>query len=297
MHLSGGDCLSKTRPEELRLDRGTLACQLCKVCSGSQQDLEIIDSNKDRFVGINLDGVLFIDNGASQIGLQPGPIFLVREGEFSLGGDRRSLLTVSPHGIAFSSQSQQYDDLRYLQPMNGFKGASLSVEASLVADAIQLQYLFLLKNSEQKINRSIIPRFAFNGLRLLKVTLPCVHPFDDPLRVSKVVIGAGSGALRWWKDDLGNLWRIMETPGDQPKDGVVMQGVDHPPLFYYHPVSNNSIAQWAVVSSIHPLTTWPGLILLQDDTCLACTRDQSLQLFSTLPSLPRMAMILSSNSN
>ncbi|KAL2867145.1 uncharacterized protein BJX67DRAFT_105213 [Aspergillus lucknowensis] len=288
---------SEARPKELHLDRGALACELCKICSGSQQDVEIIDSNKDRFVAIKLDGALFIDHGASEINLQPGPIFMIREGEFSLGGDRRSLLTVSPHSIISQAKYQSYDDLEYLQPVNGFKGASMLVEASLTTDAIQLQYFFVVKNSKQTINYSVNPRCAFHGLRFLKVTLSCGHSFDDPIRVSKVCIGDGPNPIRWWKDDMENLWRIVDTPGGQPKDDEGIRSGNHPPLFYYHPIANNSTAQWTAVSGVHPLIPWPGIMLLQDDTCLACTRDQALQLFSLSPNIPRMAMILSYCSN
>lgn len=71
------------------------------------------------------------------------PVFLMREGEFYFGGDRRSLLTISPYGVMWRSEYHQDADVESLQPINSFAGASLSVSASLVKDAIQLQYLFV----------------------------------------------------------------------------------------------------------------------------------------------------------
>jgi hypothetical protein len=130
---------------EPSLKRGDLATEICQICSGSQYGLNLIASNSESFLGVNLDGVLLVDYRALEPSLQPGPVFIIREGEFCLSEERRPLLTTPPDGG--SSSSDPGIHLELLQPENQFEGASPSVTATLLKTAILIRYTFIFEES------------------------------------------------------------------------------------------------------------------------------------------------------
>jgi hypothetical protein len=103
-----------------------LGLELCTIYSGIGNGYDLLDLPKDKFLGAGFDGMVLIDHRAVESSLTPGPIFLIREGEFSYGGERREML-LKPTEDHFSNES-------------------LSIEASLSKDSIRLNYLFGFKD-------------------------------------------------------------------------------------------------------------------------------------------------------
>lgn len=49
-------------------------------------------SSQHKFLGINADGMLVALHRAVEMSLLPGPVLMIRDGEFNLNGDRRTVL-------------------------------------------------------------------------------------------------------------------------------------------------------------------------------------------------------------
>lgn len=262
--------------------RGDLGAEICQICCGSPYGLNLIDSNSESFLGANLDGVLLIDFRALEPSLRAGPIFMLREGDFRLGEERRPLLiTPSSGGSSYSDPDMPFESI---MPSDHFKGASLSVSASLSKAAIQLRYTFIFEDLESTsgdfrgLEVDVPVASVLPGLEFMQTTIPCSHSFHEPLVVSKVVQGWDS----YWKDNSGTLWSTQHQRQGGNKSKLPQN------YMRLHSVLNNSLAQWAFLAesenkrqltSINKSNVFrEPVFLLQQQTCLSCTRDQALVL-------------------
>jgi hypothetical protein len=69
-----------------------LGMELSTMISGARILYDLLELPRQKFLGIDFDGMLLIDYRAVEPSLEPGPIFIIREGEFALGGERQSRL-------------------------------------------------------------------------------------------------------------------------------------------------------------------------------------------------------------
>ncbi|KAL9115417.1 MAG: hypothetical protein Q9227_000738 [Pyrenula ochraceoflavens] len=279
---------SKNIPNELSLHRDSLAQQISQLCSGSFYAEDVIQSNQHKFLGVNVDGMLLIDYRAVEQSLKPGPIFLIREGDFSLHGDRRPILTCSRNEIWHGSTDEK-GKFTSLKPWNQFEGRlSLSTGASLRRDSIELHYTIAYKPSHPIEDESFIEGEVkvlniMPALESLLITQPCQHPPETSLPVTRVEVEQNSDesdeSVILWKDDESNFWQIEENLLGKTLDNPG-QNVTH-----YMPVANNQLAQWAAmafqlrkwarqIGDKDDRTTFDAMIL-QDRACLACTRYQA----------------------
>jgi hypothetical protein len=275
-------------------DRVALAEEIAQICCGSRYSFDLIRSNQHKFLGINLDGVLLIEYGAIEPSLQEGPRLILREGEFSLGGDRRSLLVTSPFsGSSYYGCAVNVKNV--LQPFNHFEGASLFVRASLQKDAIEMHYTFTHEAEDEEGNpRDLevdVPVLdVITGLRSLLVTKPCEHECKEPLLVNQVRIGVdgeNGEKVIYWKDSTNSFWHIQDTLIRHGTSG----GPNSPrenrsPTIQFYPVENNPLGQWASVAFAQrdlkqcEANSSCSLTILQRQACLECTRDRSKQVLA-----------------
>jgi hypothetical protein len=105
------EALSAQSPsEKLTLNREVLGMELLPMCAGTRVANDLLELPKNKFVGADFDGMLLIDYRAVEPSLEPGPIFIIREGEFSLGGERRSVLREGPFYMNWPRPQRTFDD-------------------------------------------------------------------------------------------------------------------------------------------------------------------------------------------
>ena len=260
--------------EDLKTDRVSLAQQTLAVCSGSSYSADIIRSNKHKFLGVNVDGVLLIDYRAIETSILEGPVFLLREGVFTLAGDERLVMTgTRNHGSQYSSEVLE---ISALQPMNRFEDyLKLSVQGALLKDSIQVSYLLefdppIESDDERSLEADVTVLNILPSLAALRVTYPCDHPASTPIGVSKVSLESDvDGQVVFWKDAEGSFWRIEEK-----LCGIRMRVPTEvaASVCDYIPVARNHLAQWAAISSLRRTEETQYCCFVQDVACLACTR-------------------------
>jgi hypothetical protein len=252
------------------LDRGDLAKDICQICCGSRYGLGMIDSNPE-FLGINLDGVLLIDYRALDQSLQPGPIFILREGEFCLGEERRSLIFTAPYGSSGALMTSD-DNMRLnsLKPWNYFENSSLTVAASLLKTGIQLRYTFLCESDPLDLEIDVPVANILPMIRFLYVASTCSHPFNEPLPVQKSMIGSTA----YWLTGSCDVWKI-----DNLLSQAESETKDQPSHLSLCPALKNPLAQWASLASWRDGN---GIVVLQQQACLKCVGNQAIGFRSQL---------------
>ena len=278
--------IDPTETSDLALDHVSLARQVCKLCSGSLHAEDIITSNQHKFLGLNIDGMLLILYRAIETTLLPGPVLVVREGDFSLYGDRRPVLSGNDLRALedYHDEEQLFDTMA---PWNKFANhLRLSVTATLLKESIQLNYrLDYFHTDGSRKNHTLsayIPILQIpQGLDWLYVTSACQHSARRPVNVTKVAVNDDFGLpLSAWSDDTNGLWLIHAAILSYMAPNF--SGMSDP-VCYYLPVANNHLAQWAATASlidkigVDAQSKIDSVAILQDKACLACTRDQAKQ--------------------
>jgi hypothetical protein len=248
---------------------------ITQLCCGST-DKWLLDVYQGQFIGLNLDGVLLIENAALDPSLRGNPRFVIREGEFSFNGDRRSLLVhqraCGPSVIVRETGSPTMP----IQPSSLFKCASLKVWAALRRDAIALRYALqnidthgTLRESGLEVDVDI--HKVIDGLRRLLVSRECSHDPMAPHPALGAVLGKSDDEAKndvgYLKDTIGNVWFIRDALVE-PILGSLAEGVV---AFHLFPVLGKSLGQWTSTAF-----NWssqdcrrPSLVL-QGRTCLTC---------------------------
>jgi hypothetical protein len=291
-------------------DRVGLAIEIAQICAETSYAVDLIQSSRHKFLGVNIDGILLIEYRAVEPSLQAGPRLILREGEFSLHGDRRPLLVANRHGGS-SYLGSAVEVKTQIQPFNHFPGATLSVDASLQRDAIRMHYTFKHESDDgtegyRDLEVDILVLDIIVGLESLLVTAPCSHAFREPLYVTRIEMNADGPASEkkiYLKDSTNCLWQIRDILTDS---GVRSIPADRSPSLSVHnlyPVENNPLGQWASVAfsqqKVDPSDTHSerGLIILQRQACLACTRDQIKQILMSDVSHPLEICIIAAGAH
>jgi hypothetical protein len=236
--------------KRITLNEEVLLEELMTVLSGTHNALDRMYYVKKKFIGVDLDGVLLLNRRAVEPNLEPGPIFIIREGEFSLNGERRQYIEQS-RWYANISTAAPYDfmsdpgddhepvemgmrtvtaEARNWEKERPRIRSSLSVEASLTPSAIRLSYVVKVqyplaqagcsddggRNSGIGTTHSLVGiGDILNNVQMLRVTAPCPHPPDAPFRVRVHTFDAPGGKrIVWGKDRYGFLWRASGIPDD-----------------------------------------------------------------------------------
>ncbi|KAF2239186.1 hypothetical protein EV356DRAFT_502172 [Viridothelium virens] len=256
-----------------------LANELAAICSDSAYASDLIQSNKHKFLGISIDGTLMVNYRAIEPNLRPGPWLILRDGQFSLHGEQRSLLVASLHHGS-SSCGHGENIKNPITPTDLFPRIILSVKASLQRDTIRMQYTV---SYESKGDNGGSMRFEMDvpvlnisdGLQVLHVGPSCPHRFEAPLQVSEVRKDDDSDdtgqSKSYFRDSVGNLWQIRDTlQFDALRRSFA--------VFHLYPAKGNAVAQWASVALAGYLlkryqTFKHNGLYLQQKACLACTAD------------------------
>lgn len=223
-------------------------------------------------IGIDLDGLLLIDYRSIETSLKPGPIFILREGEFSLAGDRRQTVTASQYSMRDEPRLPP-EEYPSLQPYDGFKDGSLSVSASLTKSTIFLHYSWSGMVRGAKSTLTIDIANICHHISSLLVTAPCQHSFMAPLITRKLERQSHPSIHRWLVDDTSTVWMKMDTFSQ-----ITYSVADHnlyisDSVYHLYPTLNNALGQWAALSTIPPQVV--HFNILQRGACLSCTRDQA----------------------
>ncbi|KAF4448409.1 Pfs, ankyrin repeats & 6-phosphofructo-2-kinase [Fusarium austroafricanum] len=228
--------------------------ELATFLAGSGLVLQRLEIPKRKFVSADFDGILLLSYRATEPSLRPGPVFIIREGQFSLGGESRPIVREVPFYVNIGSYARDaalinMDDntTAILKPTSCYPPAktSLSVEASLVRDAIHLSFIAHLDG-----DTCVQVRVGdiLNNLSFLRVTTPCHHSFDAPLRVRAESFGSIIGQKSHWiKDNSGNFWTIPLTPDRLSNEKPSTEGATT--LIYYFPIADNPLAQWLSIAN------------------------------------------------
>jgi hypothetical protein len=260
------------------LEPNPLAKHLAAICSGSSHSEDLIQSNNHKLLGIDIDGVLMIRYVVIDQSLRSGPVFILREGEFSLHGEQRPLLITSlQHGS--SSFNCEIHNARELKPFNHFPHAELILKASLQRDAIKLQYTFSFESEDEvgelmslEIDVPVIE--LSSGLCNLYRTPACPHGYRNPIQVMQVRPQT-SKKQGLWQDEYDHLWQIRDKLTFGMEDPNMSTSTSHLCINHLFPVDGNPIAGWAAVAlSWHRSKFWrpaQAVLLLQQKACLSCT--------------------------
>lgn len=248
-----------------RLDRPSFTSlfQLLNVILCPSQDSKNANSapRSHNLIGMDLDGLLFIDNRAVEASLKPGPIFLLREGMFALAGAQRTTVEASRYSVHDRIRTHHVA-IEALRPWNALPDITLCVSGSVGKSTIKLQYSLSSVIDGKKSFQTIDISNIFENRFLLWATTPCNHSFALPIPVHEEPNEYGS----IYRDEKGAGWWIAD-----------INGFDTVPRwdfkFGLYPVANNHLAQWAALSTPPPRI--PCLFILQYGACLSCTRDQA----------------------
>lgn len=136
-------------PERLILTLDVLARKLLSICTGSRIRWDHLTSSPKPYLGADFDDMLLIDYRAIELSIESGPMFIIRDGEFSFCGERRPMVTEPAFYLkGYPTRSAWHsiwatEDKVELPPFNDFHSPSLEVGASLLRDSICLNYTFL----------------------------------------------------------------------------------------------------------------------------------------------------------
>lgn len=283
-----------------------LAEHLTTICSGSEHSMDVVRSNQHKFLGLDIDGILMINYRAVEHSLRPGPVFLLRDGEFSLHGERRSLLIASSM-LGSSSFGCEVKESSELRPFNHFPNANLSLNASLQREAIRLKYTFSFEgydnDDDLKSLEIDIPVLAIaDGLNNLYTTPSCSHGYKTPLAVTMVRLreenspSFSPNPTVCFLDAEGKLWQVRDTLTCDRRRTDSESAPQFGGATHLYPVDNNPIAAWASVAlAEHQTQTWkhPPVRLLQQRACLSCTRAYAQAVEDTNRGQPRDIFIIS----
>jgi hypothetical protein len=252
------------------------------ICNESAYAIGLVVSNADKAFGINMDGILLMEYRAFELSLHDGPRLILREGDFSLYGDRRPLLVPSHWGSSSIAPPDPTQD--YVRPFDAFPGSTISVSASLQKDSIRLRYTFEYDGQggdDEPLSVEIdIPVLdVIRGFEDLVNTKPCQHVFESPVKVGK----SQHREHIYYRDMTSPLatWKVQHTLLDENsiKDEEERQFV----VFWVYPVQSNPIAQWASCGLAYrklqkrsQIVGKIGNLVFQQGTCLSCVRDQLL---------------------
>ena len=266
------------------------------MCTGTRTAYDQLELSTKSYLGADFDGMLLIDYRAFEPSLEPGPVFIIRDGEFSFCGERRSLVREAPFYVKWYTRPPSYDikstrNTIELRPSNNFPQAFLRVEAALRKDSISLNYVLNLQDGSGGQETVAVGKILDN-LHQFKVTTPCAHPVDTPLPVRKAPLSDDIQEKNsWFRDDSGSLWRVVEVPSghresDREKDQLA--------LLYLHPTSNKPLAQWVVLSNCrtHADPSVTLYYLFQLNTCLSCTGEEARLWESSQPSEQRKRIVI-----
>jgi len=267
--------------KDLVLDHDSLAKHVSDICSGSKHARDIITSNSHKFLGLDIDGMLLILYRAVETSLQPGPIFVIRTGEFKLQEDRRTVLSESyTGGVSFGGSTLPVPSptASSITPWNGFVGWCISVKASLLRDSIDLSYTAKTDDHDDRtgwVNISIIQTQRM--LKYIRVPSSCQHPTDEPLPVTKAEF-AHSQSNNGCCDSANRLWLVVNTIFPEL---LLFETAGGRSVCQYIPTSNNDVAQLVVASILNRYFDHANnqghLAILQKHACIQCTRDQAEQ--------------------
>ena len=260
-----------------------LGMELATFFTGSGLALQRLEIPKRKFIGVDLDGILLISYRAVEPSLRPGPVFIIREGQFSLGGEHRPVVREVPFYVNLASTRQGTtlsnvgdNSTAALEPVNFYPRAkrSPSVEASLSRDAIHLNFI---ANLDDHTNVQVRVGDILNNLSFLRVTTRCCHSFDALLSVRTEPLSNTMGKeTRWARDGSGNLWTIPCIPEPlSSNEDPLTEGATT--LVYYFPVAGNPLAQWLSIANASDIANGPiaHMYILQRECCLACTVKQA----------------------
>jgi hypothetical protein len=236
-------------------------------------------AHASRFLGINLDGVLLIENASLDASLQGNPRFVIRDGDFSLNGDRRSIVTSNMDLGHGTSPTRWIEVGMAVQPSNMFSNGLLNISALLSKDAITLRYKIRKQERLLHLEEEVDIFRILDNLQRLVISRPCPHEWKARA-VSKLIADLETGERSvmqtnewgdgwdnskvrswYWKDD-GSVW-IMRRRLYEP-----CPELDGQLVFHLFPVLANPSFQWALASFAggYPDDT----LVLQRQTCLDC---------------------------
>ncbi|KAL3963131.1 hypothetical protein ACCO45_000135 [Purpureocillium lilacinum] len=267
------------------LNTEILGMEIATFLTGSGAALERLEIPGRRFIGADLDGFLLVNYRAVEQSLRPGPIFIIREGQFLLDGEHRQAVREVPFYVATSRlTSGALVSLDpgcgrvALAPSNGYPtmANAATVEASLARNAIHLNYM--VPYSEGLGIQSRVGGILDN-LHLLKVTTPCHHEPDAPLYVQSEKLKLVSGKEELWlKDKRGYYWMVPLTPEASRIDPSPLEN-EPITLIYYLATANNPVAQWLVAANAACRTDrtleQSFFYIIQQKCCLECTVAQA----------------------
>jgi hypothetical protein len=273
----------------LTLNFKILGEELVTLLSGARIAFDRLEIAKQKFIGIDLDGILLINYRAIELSLKPGPVFIIRNGEFSLGGEHRPVVREVPFyanmNMTFRNGNTPFVDFASEEsatiqiPGNNYSGrkTTLTLEASVTTNEIHLNYIVGLGPPEN-LRLVVTVGMIMDNLQLLKVTSPCTHFSDQPLHLrNRVLDSAGGAKTYWFKDNSDTLWFLPRTlcPLKQEEEPLEAEGVMT--LVYYYPVTDNSLAQWLSVANATNIKNdrFHHVYILQRECCLECTIKQA----------------------
>jgi hypothetical protein len=237
-------------------------------------------AHASRFLGINLDGVLLIENASLDTSLQGNPRFIIRDGDFSLNGDRRSIVTSNMDLGHRASPTRWIEVGMAVQPSNMFSNGLLNISALLSKDVITLRYTIRKQERLVGLEEDVDIFRILDNLQRLVISRPCPHKWKAPRARSELITDSETGehsvtqSEEWgdgwdnskvrswyWKDD-GSIW-IMRRRLYEP-----YRELDGQLVFHLFPVLANPCFQWALASFAgrYPDVT----LVLQGQTCLDC---------------------------
>ncbi|KAH6879499.1 hypothetical protein B0T10DRAFT_496539 [Thelonectria olida] len=257
------------------------------------QSQEFLTGQLNRIIGINLDGVLLVENAGVIASLQPGsPRFRLCEGEFVLNGDKRRLLVSSASGGHVSRDIGKpglaidpwKEDYQY--------SATLSVNAKLSAEEIDLRYEYVTSPTSHSNSMNIIfdvdIHELIQNLHCMFTTAKCHHnprtprPMVESLfllcdhetgdvkacKSGSVISGEDDNYdidMCFWRDNRGDTWTVVDPVFSQHLDDIIG---DDDRSFYVFPVAGNPVSQWAAACFSGKSTD--NVLILQDMMCLDC---------------------------
>ena len=127
------------------------------------------------------------------------------------------------------------------------------------------------------------------GLQSMLVTGPCTHGFRNPLGVTRIVMNADgpeNEKRMYLKDSTDSLWQVRDTLINGGAGSISAERGPSVSVHNLYPVEDNPLAQWASVAfaqqRLEPSDTDSdrGLIIFQQQACLACARDQVKQILT-----------------
>jgi hypothetical protein len=270
------------------LDHNSLAYQVGALCSGSAQGYPKALNNRDRFLGIDIDSMLLILYRAIETSLRPGPVLIIRSGEFNLQGDRRTVLT-EQYSIPIRKRREPVDlgsgsNTLIVAPRDEFVDSRLTMRVTLLKESIELRYTVETPTLDPVLNTWGFVSVVHVQKMLLHLGMasPCSHSIDEPISLTRVpsercrLAPPHQGPS--WRDSANRLWlaELGLSSSEMAKEDVGDHSICH-----YSPTTGNHLAQWAVACHltwvVRPKDATKNVFVLQDSACLRCTLDQAEQ--------------------